>query len=692
MVNEKSTFKVLISCMNQSDFSIAESSRLFGVPVFIVNQCETTKPELIKSDREAWSMLNTPARGLSVSRNFAINGAAADICLLSDDDEVFSPDLEKTVLGAYKSLPDADVIIFKTENQKNRLGEKQERLKRLDCLKVASWQISFKTAAIKNKIFFDEKMGAGTGNGAGEENKFLLDCYDAGLKIYYVPITVASVSQQKSTWFNGHDGKFFFDRGKATRRMLGLFVAFFYAIYYLIFKYPEYKDEISLFSAAKNLFCGLNAKSIDEPYNCDNKKRAANEKNVAEFFAASGDISGSLSGAASGDTFGGGAISRTQALSATIYTVALIAIIVAALSKTVFDFYGKIALFLNFAFLVVGLFLGDGLTKKFIAFISLSTAYFCVSALISRGGAGSVATFAISLAMPAAYTSIVFSKKQKQLLSGVCVAGLSVLCVYSAFYSKNLGTWSLTHVNTNTFGWFAMFLFMVFCVLNDFKGEGAKKNAIAAALFAVAVLTMIFLRSRGTLVALVTFAILANLPAKIYREKGLFAIAIAFMLIVAAFPFFYLHLYVNGCSFTFMGKPLFTGREELWLNMLRQFKQNPLTLIVGLGSNNTLGADYQNVHNGVFAAVVCFGLIGFVIYYGYILFKILILSDYAYNTTVKKSLIMFLCAVLLLGFTENSSFWAVSYPFAYFGLNMASSEKNLIEKNNKALLLVQKNR
>ena len=50
-------------------------------------------------------------------------------------------------------------------------------------LRVCSCQITFKRASIiDNKLIFDVKLGAGTGNGAGEENKFLLDCYDKGLK------------------------------------------------------------------------------------------------------------------------------------------------------------------------------------------------------------------------------------------------------------------------------------------------------------------------------------------------------------------------------------------------------------------------------------------------------------------------------------------------------------------------------
>lgn len=665
---EKNNFKVLISCMNQSDFSLIEKSRLSDVSVFVVNQCKTNKTEVIKSDNGKHVMLNTPSRGLSVSRNIAIKKAKAEICLIADDDEVFCPDLEKKVVDAYKNLPDADVIIFKMENRKIRLGEKQKKLKRLDCLKASSWQISFKSASVKNKIFFDEKMGAGTNNGAGEENKFLLDCYDAGLKIYYVPIAIASVAQERSTWFAGHDEKYFFDRGKATRRMLGLFTAFFYALYFLVFKYFKYREEISFFSAAKNIFSGLFKKDIDAEY-----KPAKRKASTAFLDDGKTDENGVK-------------LSRIQALSASVYAGVLILIILLLGNKITFDFYVKISLFTSFAFLVIGLLLGDEFNKKFLIFIALATAYFFASAFISGGGMGSVATFAISLAMPAAYTAMVFSKWQKQMLFCVCVFGIIALLIYSVFYNKNWHEWETTRTNTNTLGWFVMFLFMISCVLTDFKSKKLLKNLLIAALFALSFWAMFNYKSRGTTVVLLAFAFMVNLPAKIYEKKRIFIVAVLFTLFVILFPFIYLRLYGLDYSLTVFGKPLFTGRQTLWLNVIDKFKQNPLSLIIGLGSKTDIGGNYLNVHNGILSIVVCFGLVGFAIYYGYILYKIWVLSDCVSNSTVKKGLLMFLCAVILLGFTENSSFWTVSYPFAYFGLAVASGEKNRIEKNKKCAL------
>lgn len=113
-------------------------------------------------------------------------------------------------------------------------------------MKVSSWQISFRRARILDAgVRFDELMGAGTGNGAEEELKFLTDCEKAGLRIYYVPALIASVAQTESTWFHGYTETFFENRGATTRYILGSCLAALYAVYFVIRKRSLYRDSIS---------------------------------------------------------------------------------------------------------------------------------------------------------------------------------------------------------------------------------------------------------------------------------------------------------------------------------------------------------------------------------------------------------------------------------------------------------------
>lgn len=257
------TFEVLLSCMHKNDFNIITDSNLNEVKTLIINQCDVKEDYLEELD-EKHRVIWTKTRGLSVSRNLAVKNASSDICLISDDDEVFCDELEKKVISAYESIPDADVIIFKMIDMPEKFKGCKKRLKKLDLLKVASWQISFRLDSIKDKLSFDTLLGAGTGNGGGEENKFLLDCYKNGLKIYYYPTEIATVAQDCSTWFFGYDDEYFYKRGCSTRYTYGFWFSLIYAFYFAIVKYEIYKKECSFFRALVCMLKGIKENDISK--------------------------------------------------------------------------------------------------------------------------------------------------------------------------------------------------------------------------------------------------------------------------------------------------------------------------------------------------------------------------------------------------------------------------------------------
>lgn len=130
-------------------------------------------------------------------------------------------------------------------------------------MKVCSCQISFRRERLlASNVFFDELLGAGTGNGAEEELKFLIDCQRAGLSIWYVPVDIASVAQESSTWFSGFDEPFFENRGATTRYILGTVLAALYAIYYVVRKKNMYKGMLSTRKALQATFRGIRENKI----------------------------------------------------------------------------------------------------------------------------------------------------------------------------------------------------------------------------------------------------------------------------------------------------------------------------------------------------------------------------------------------------------------------------------------------
>lgn len=254
-MDKQKKLDVLVSCMHRENLDIVFDSHITGNAV-VINQCDNDGYDECKTDRGLARMFSTTQRGLTKSRNMAINKSDADYCILCDDDEVFEDDYSQKILDAYEKCLDADVIIFKMSNRPPSFPNEIIRLKFPKTMKVSSWQISFRRQSlIDSGVRFDELLGAGSGNGAEEELKFLRDCEKAGLKIYYVPAVIASVGQESSTWFSGFNEKFFRDRGNTTRYILGLPLSVLYAFYYVAKKRKKF--EISPFKALKATLVGI---------------------------------------------------------------------------------------------------------------------------------------------------------------------------------------------------------------------------------------------------------------------------------------------------------------------------------------------------------------------------------------------------------------------------------------------------
>lgn len=247
--------ELLISCMHQKDASIIARSNV-NSDVVVINQCDVDKNEDFNfSNKNGVSykarMISTTERGLSRSRNMAIRISTGDICLLCDDDEYFEDDYAQSVIKAFEDNPQADVITFLVLlPNKTNYSSKEKNIGYIGAMKSHSVEIAFRRKSILDQgICFNESMGSGTGNGGGEEIRFLFDCLRKGLKIKYCPIKIASVSQTDSKWFDGFTNKYFLNRGWSNRRLLGLPLAWCYALYFSVKNYPKYHSDNTFWNA-----------------------------------------------------------------------------------------------------------------------------------------------------------------------------------------------------------------------------------------------------------------------------------------------------------------------------------------------------------------------------------------------------------------------------------------------------------
>lgn len=254
--------------MYQKDTSIIQRTNVQS-DVIVVNQCNYDSIEEFDFENKNGRIchakfISTTERGLSRSRNMAINNAWGDICLICDDDEVVADDCEETILGAYANNPNTALIAFSLirndTGKKYPKGKTALRFKQI--LKTSSHQITFNRNLIdKYNIKFDEKMGSGTGNGGGEENMFMFTVKKYGLKMLYVPDVIATVNPSPSQWFQGYDNKYFENLGWVDRRIFGSIVGLIYLFYWIIFRRRVYsKDGISIYSALKASLKGFYSK------------------------------------------------------------------------------------------------------------------------------------------------------------------------------------------------------------------------------------------------------------------------------------------------------------------------------------------------------------------------------------------------------------------------------------------------
>lgn len=208
--------EVLVSCMNQSDMSIARKLNIQGNAV-IVNQCDRDGYSEERTCKGKIRMILSRQKGLTRSRNLALANASGDICILCDDDVCYIDDYEEKILEAFRELPDADIIVFDIERVNHGDGNIAPipRIRRAPFFKsYGSVRIAFRLKSIQqNNIWFDVNFGAGSVYTSGEETIFLMEARRKGLNIYEYPLVIAKVDFSESTWRQGYGERFFYDKG-----------------------------------------------------------------------------------------------------------------------------------------------------------------------------------------------------------------------------------------------------------------------------------------------------------------------------------------------------------------------------------------------------------------------------------------------------------------------------------------------
>lgn len=243
---EKNKIQVAISTQNLTNdeevHNLLKSMNL-KTDYIIVNQ---TNKENISIENKR--VITKNEKGLSKSRNTAIEKSTENIILLADDDITYENNYEKIVKNAWDKYKKADIICFYVESKNSKRKTKRMNTGKIGYIKamrIVSTEISLKKDSIKKvNLKFLEEYGAGAKYNRGEEQIFLYEAIRKGLKIIFVNKKIGEVKQEESNWFTRYNLEYFNIQGEVFKKMSPKYYRIL-IFQYAIRKYHLYYKEIS---------------------------------------------------------------------------------------------------------------------------------------------------------------------------------------------------------------------------------------------------------------------------------------------------------------------------------------------------------------------------------------------------------------------------------------------------------------
>lgn len=212
--------QVLVATMHQRDLSLVKK---MNIPCDAVLANQADREEILSQGNV--KMITTATRGVGLNRNIALLAATADILLFADDDVTYYDGLEEGVVSAFRDNPKADVLIFGLDITRNgEITEKRrvqnKRLRVWNAMRYGTCRMAVRRSALlRENILFNQNFGGGCPFSSGEDSLFLKTCFDKGLRVYGCDYVLGACAKDSSTWFQGCNEKFFYDKGVLMRHL-----------------------------------------------------------------------------------------------------------------------------------------------------------------------------------------------------------------------------------------------------------------------------------------------------------------------------------------------------------------------------------------------------------------------------------------------------------------------------------------
>lgn len=253
------TLQLLVAAMNKEALELAQEMQLDSDAI-IVSQCDHYSYEELQYKGHKVRYFAMAERGVGLNRNTSLLRADADIILFADEDIVYSEGYQEAVLQEFAKHPEADMLLFNVNAVPGRETYHTDsfgRVRWYNSGRYPTYSFAVKREKIhNNNITFSLLFGGGAKYSNGEDSLFIRDCLKSGLKVYRVPVTIGAEKERPSTWFQGYNEKFFFDRGVLYSHLYGVFNRIMGLRFLLVHK-EELCKEIPLKKAYKIMVRGM---------------------------------------------------------------------------------------------------------------------------------------------------------------------------------------------------------------------------------------------------------------------------------------------------------------------------------------------------------------------------------------------------------------------------------------------------
>ncbi|MCV2487281.1 glycosyltransferase [Flavobacterium sp. SH_e] len=259
---EEKDVEILISTMNRDslDFLVPMFSSLdySKISILIINQVEIETK--LSSSFPNIRVINSFEKGLSKSRNLALENAIGNILLISDDDVVFQEGFIAKIIGAYNKYPKASVIKFcalrSNEMPLNKYSaNSKSHLNAFDILNTSSIELTLNRFQVDfRKYRFDENFGLGGIFEMGEEAVFLSDFKKDGKQLIFEPEIIVAHNNSTSSEKRDILDKYFISGALFTRifKEKYIFWIFIKMFFDLKQKKIKFKNIKTVLKSAKN--------------------------------------------------------------------------------------------------------------------------------------------------------------------------------------------------------------------------------------------------------------------------------------------------------------------------------------------------------------------------------------------------------------------------------------------------------